>query len=166
MPAKKITKTKKKDNPSKVDLVKETTDKTLELMGMKAKASVSEDSENEAIRVEIDAKDEAGLLIGNRGRTLQSIQLLVGIIVRNKMGDWVRVIVNVSDWREKEEERLKKLALQVAERAKETGDPQNLYNLSSSQRRIIHLALSDDSLISTESVGEGKDRCLVISSRK
>ncbi|OGM03892.1 hypothetical protein A2715_03805 [Candidatus Woesebacteria bacterium RIFCSPHIGHO2_01_FULL_39_32] len=150
----------------KTTVVKSIIDELLTLMGLKAQASVYEDTENEAIRIDIDAKDEAGLLIGNRGRTLQSIQSLIGIMARNKLNEWVRIIVNISDWREKEEERLKKLATQVAERAKDTGEPQHLYNLSSAQRRIIHLTLSEDSEINTESVGEGKDRYLIVSSKK
>jgi len=150
----------------KVEIVKKVVGELLELMGLNFKADVYKDSENEAIRVDIDAKEEAGILIGNRGKTLQSIQSLVGIILKRRTSSWTRVILNVSDWREKEESRLNKLALQVAERVKETGRPQQLYNLTSSQRRIIHLALSSDPDVVTESVGEGRDRYLIVSPKK
>ncbi len=158
---------KEKDVVSdKATLVKDLAEELLSLMSLKSTVSVYEDKENEAIRIDIDAGGEAGLIIGNRGKTLQAIQSLLGIILKRRTQVWTRVIVNVSDWREKEEERLNKLALQVAQRAKETGEPQQLYNLTSSQRRIIHLTLSGDSEVKTESVGEGIDRCLVISSNK
>jgi len=64
--------------------------------------------------------------------------------------------------REKEKERLEQLALRTAERVKETGRQESLYNLSSSQRRIVHLTLAGQSEVKTESIGEGKDRYLVI----
>lgn len=134
----------------------------LELMGTKAKADVSFDQENDAFVVDIDAKDETGLLIGKRGETLSSLQVVLGIIFKQKIGEWKRVIVNVGDYRKKEEDYLRSLALSTAERARETGEDQLLYNLKPSQRRIIHLVLANEKGIETESVGEGEDRYLVV----
>lgn len=146
--------------------LKELTEKLFELMGLKAKVEVLEDKENEAFRVNVDAKDEAGLIIGSHGRTLNSIQLLLGVIYRQKTGEWRRIIVDVGDWREKETERLRQIALTTAERAKQTGSPQTLYNLTAPQRRTIHIILSEDKDITTESHGEGEDRYLVVSPRE
>lgn len=154
---------KKKD---KVKEIEKITNKVLEMMGTKAKASVSEDKKNEAFVVEIETEDETGLLIGHRGETLNSLQSIVGMIYRQGSGEWARVVVNVGDWRQKQEEYLKNLAVQTAERAKETGEPQILYNLSPGQRRIIHLTLSDDKSIETESQGEDRERYLVVKAVK
>ena len=94
-----------------------------------------------------------------------SIQTILGILLKQKTGEWKRVTVDVGDYLEKEEGYLKNLAESTAARAKETGEPQNLYNLKPSQRRIIHMELSKDSSISTESVGEGEERYLVVSAK-
>lgn len=144
------------------DVVKALAEKLLSLMGTNVKVDVSEDQENEVLIVNIDAKEETGLLIGRRGETLLSLQTILGIMVRQTLGEGSRVVVNVGDWREKEEERLKELATSAALRAKETGEPQPLYNLLPAQRRIVHLALSEDSEVETESLGEGIDRYLVV----
>ena len=72
------------------------------------------------------------------------------------------IVVDVSNWREKEEERLISLATITAQRAKDTGEVQYLYNLTPAQRRVIHLTLSENPGVSTESQGEGKDRYLAI----
>ena len=112
--------------------------------------------------VDIDAKEETGLLIGRRGETLNSIQTILGIMARQKTGEWARIIVNVGDWREKQESHLKELADQAALRAKETGQPQPIYNLSASQRRVIHLALAEDPEVETISEGEGEERYLIV----
>ena len=138
------------------------TKKLFELLGLDAKIDFSIDEENNAVLINIDAPNETGLLIGKRGETLHSIQSVLALMTRSKVGGWVRVIVDVGDWREKNEDYLKNLAEQTAQRAKETSEPQNLYNLNSSQRRIIHMYLTDDKEIETESIGEGQERYLVV----
>lgn len=140
--------------------------KLLELVGSSAKIEIDEDAENESFTVNLKTEEEAGLLIGNRGRTLDAFQTILGLMLMKKTGNWKRVLVNVADWREKETARLEELAQTTAERAKETGEEQPLYNLSSSQRRIIHMALSEDEAIATESRGEGKERYLVVAPKR
>jgi len=138
----------------------------LSLMGTKARAKAREDKENEAVRVDIETEDEAGLLIGRHGETIEAIQAILGMMLKKKTGDWVRVVVDVGGWRERQEEKIKDLAVQAAKRAKETGEEQSLYNLSPAQRRIIHLVFADDPEIETESAGEGEERYLIIRSKK
>lgn len=171
MAAKKIkTKVAKKESSAflkdKASSVQELVDKLLELMGTKAKAVVSEDKKNEAIRVDIETDTEKGLLIGRHGETLDALQVILGMMFFQESKEWVRVIVNIGDWREKQEDQLKSLAIQAAERARETGDPQTLFNLNASQRRIVHMVLTDEKDIETESSGEGKERFLVIKHKK
>jgi spoIIIJ-associated protein len=141
-------------------------DELLSLMGTKAKADVSYDKVNECYLVNINGGDETGLLIGKKGETLLSLQTTLGILLKQKTGEWERVTVNVGDYLEKEEEYLKNLAQSAAARAKETGEPQSLYNLKPNQRRIIHLTLSEDKGITTESLGEGEERYLVVKANK
>ena len=160
------TKTEKKEKVTplkeKVSIVQGLADKLLELMGTKAKAVVSEDKENEALKVDIETETETGLLIGRHGETLDALQVILGMMLFQESKEWSRIVVNVGDWREKQEDQLKSLALQAAERARETGEPQSLFNLNASQRRIVHLILSEEKDIETESSGEGKERFLVI----
>lgn len=138
----------------------------LGLMGTKARAMVNEDKENDIFLVNIEAEEEAGLLIGRRGETLSSMQAVLGLIFRQRTGEWTRILVNVGNWREKQEEYLQEMAKVTAERAIQTGEAQNLYNLSASQRRVIHLSLAGNSEVETESVGEGDERYLIIKPRK
>lgn len=148
---------------NKTEIVEKAAKKLLTLMGSAAKVEAAEDKENEAVLVNLESAEETGLLIGRHGETILSLQTILGMMIRQETGEWVRILVNIGDWREKEESHLEELASQAAERAKETGTPQTLYNLSSSQRRTIHLFLSKDAQIKTESQGEGKERFLVIS---
>ncbi len=134
-------------------------------LGIEVEFSITKETkkgESPTLFVNINSKKEKGLLIGRRGTTLLAIQYFLGIALKQKIGEWVRVVVNVGDWRQRAEEYLEQLARQAASRALETGEPQNLYNLSPSQRRTIHLFLSDDKNITTESIGEGEERYLVV----
>ena len=144
---------KKKDEASLIKEVKSLSKELLKLMSSKGKVKVSDDKENDAIRVDIETEDEAGLLIGTRGETLNAIQIALGTMVKQKTGEWKRIIVNVGDWREKQEEHLKEMASQVAERAVETDEP---------HRRIVHMALKEIGGVKSESFGEGEERYLVV----
>jgi spoIIIJ-associated protein len=149
-----------------IEVLQKITDELLSLMSTKAKATVSFDKPNEAYIVNVEAGDETGLLIGKKGETLTSIQTMLGILFKQKTDEWNRVVVNIGDYREKEEDYLKGLATTTAERAKETKEPQSLYNLTAAQRRIVHMTLSEDEDVETESVGEGEERYLVVKSKK
>lgn len=113
-------------------------------------------------KVLINSPREAGLLIGAHGATLHAIQSFLAMAIKQKTGEWVRIVVDIGDWRQKAEAHLASLAMAAAERAKNTGEPQPLYNLTPSQRRVVHLALADEKGIATESEGEGAGRYLVV----
>lgn len=147
-------------------IVKEVFDDLVKKIGLDVSYEVDVDEENEAVKIDIEAGEQAGLLIGNRGETLYSIQTVVGMIVMNKAGEWVRIFVNVDDWRDRQEERLENLASQTAQRAIESGEEQRLYNLKPSQRRIVHMSLKDSKDVETESSGEGRDRYLSVRPKK
>ncbi len=158
---KKVTKVKKQEK-TEVSILENIVKDLFSLLSLKSEAVVLEDDENEALTVNIKGEEESGLLIGARGRTLSSLQTILGLMFRQKTGDWKRIIVNVADYREKEEERLRQLADETSARAKETGEVQYLYNLTGAQRRIVHMVLSEDKEITTESQGEGADRFLIV----
>lgn len=149
-----------------VEVCRKLAEKLLQLMGSKAKLEMAHDKANEAIVVNLQTDEETGLLIGHHGETLLAIQAALGMIMKQKVGEWVRVIVNVGDWREKQESHLKELAKEAAQRAKETGKSQPIYNLTPAQRRIVHLELALDPEILSESTGEGEERYLVVSLKK
>lgn len=137
-------------------------DELLSQMSTSSKATVTYNKESDSYEVTIEAGNETGLLIGKKGETLTSIQTMLGMLLKEEVGEWKRVVVNVGDYREKEEDYLKNLAVNAANRARETGQPQSLYNLNSAQRRIIHMVLSEEKGVVTESQGEGNERYLIV----
>lgn len=143
------------------ELVEKTVKTLLNLMGSTSSFTVA--LEEDVYVVNIEGGEETGLLIGRKGETLSSLQSVVSAIVRSELGEWQKIVLNVGDWKEKQDEKLKELAQQAAQRALETGEPQPIYNLTPAQRRVIHMELSENSEITTVSEGEGMERYLVVS---
>lgn len=144
--------------------VQEIAQKLIELIGIDGDAQVLEDVENEAIAVNITT-DNAGILIGRRGETISAFQQIIAQILQKRTGVWQRVLVDTGEYRTKQQEMLKGMAQSAAERVKETGTPYPLYDLTPAQRRYVHLVLSEDLQVVTESEGEGRERRLVIKPR-
>lgn len=132
----------------------------LDKLGIQGEVTVNTD-ETDAYRVHIST-EETGVLIGHHGKTLESFQLILGHILAKTFGEWVKAYVNVGDYREKREESLMYMAQRTAERAIETGRPIEIPNLSAADRRVIHLTLSGDDRVETESQGEGDNRVLIV----
>ena len=130
-------------------------------LGEEGEVSLEEDQENQAIKVKIKT-DNPGVLSGFHGKTLSAFQLLLGLMVYRRLGEWQRVIVDVNDYRAEQIERLKKIALNAAQRAKFSGQPVILSPMTPFERRIIHLTLNDFAGVETVSQGEGDQRRVVI----
>lgn len=146
-------------------IIKAIVERLLSFLKLEATIDVLEDKENEAVRVQIETS-QPGILIGYHGETLAALQLILGIMVNQKIDKWIKIIVNVGDYRQKREEVLKRMALSAAQRVHFSGEPVVLLSLSAFERRIIHLALADHLEVETSSEGEGKERRLVIRPRQ
>jgi spoIIIJ-associated protein len=142
------------------DQVKKITEDLLKRLDIPGQVAVDVD-ETAAFRVHIET-EETGLLIGFHGKTLESFQIILGLLVSKELATWVKVYVNVGDYREKREEALMLMAQHAAQRALAAGRPIELPHLSPSERRVIHLTLAGDERVETESVGEGASRTLLV----
>lgn len=135
------------------------------LLGLlKVEAKIFLESQEERTQV-LWESPEAGILIGWRGQTLSALEQILSLLVYKKLGFWQRITLDISGYRQKKEEALKALAQRMAEKVKISGQPVDLPFLSSQERRIIHLALSDDPKVVSESEGEGENRRLIIKLR-
>jgi len=143
-------------------LLQEKTEELIKHLSISGTVSTGHDDEENVYEVQITADRDAGLLIGGHGSALAAIQSFLAMYLRVETGDWVQVSVDVDGWRRKQEDQLVELARQAASRARQTGEPQNLYNLTPGERRVVHMALIDEKGVKTESKGEDRERYLVI----
>ncbi len=106
--------------------------------------------------------EDAGLLIGRRGETLNALQFVVNLLVTRQGDRDDRVVVDVEHYRERRRASLTKLAQNTAERVTSSGRATTLEPMSAADRRIIHIALADHARVATESDGEGRDRKVTV----
>ncbi len=110
--------------------------------------------------------DSPALLIGKHGQTLDAIERILNCIVNKVSLAKKRVFVDTEGYRERREERLIEMANQVADKVRYTGRDVVLAPMSARDRRVIHVALKADEIISTYSQGEGDMRRVIVTSQR
>jgi spoIIIJ-associated protein len=133
--------------------------KRLEIVG-----EVSVEETEETVEVLLKT-EETGIVIGYHGEVLDSLQLVLSLMISQKIGRFQRITVEVGDYKKNRSEYLEKLALQVKEQVTREGREHAVSSLRPWERRIMHMLLKDDESVTSESVGEGKERVLIIKPR-
>ena len=117
------------------------------------------------IRLRIEASNPA-ILIGRHGRTLDALQYLVRRIVRKKKSTRIGISFDVEGYRDRRKASLTQFALRLGEKVKHSGKPATISPMSAYDRRIVHIALKNNTSVRTQSKGNGLFRELVIMPRK
>lgn len=110
--------------------------------------------------------DNLGVLIGRRGDNLGSLQFMVNLILSKNRRSWPRVVVDIENYRERREEALRGLAERIGFRVARNGRPFTLEAMPAGDRRIIHVALRENTDIETYSIGEGPSRRVVVAPKR
>ncbi len=110
--------------------------------------------------------EDAGVLIGHHGETLDALQHLTNLAANRRTEDddpgYTRLTLDVEDYRVKREETLRRLARRTAERALRTGVNVTLEPMSPYERRIIHSEVQGIDGVTTNSIGEDSSRRVMI----
>lgn len=105
-------------------------------------------------------------LIGYRGETLNAMQTLLTSVANKEIDEKVRVILDVSGYKEKRKKVLEELADKISKTVIKTGKRITLEPMPAYERKIIHSRLQNNSKITTDSVGEEPHRKVVIELKK
>lgn len=143
-----------------IKIVKEEIEQLLKKIGVTATVEVN--AQDEAFTALLDAKDDNALLIGKHGNTLSSLELIVTLIVSQELGEFKRVTIEVGSYRAEREQYLADLTDKLKQEVIESGYEKEVRGLKPWERRFVHLHLQDDDEVMTESVGEDRERTLVI----
>ena len=106
--------------------------------------------------------DDAGLLIGRKGETLKTLQFLVRYVVSHKLDERVNLMIDVEGYQQRRHQSLENMARRVARRVSDTGRSITLEPMPANERRIVHLALSENPRVTTESTGYGESRQVTV----
>lgn len=139
-------------------IIKQEAEQLLSLIGLTSTATVEEN--DGTFSVTLDSEDNA-LLIGKHGNTLSSLEYVLALIVANKLGEFKRIVLEVGGYRQEREQYLQHLASRLKEEVLETGIEKTVRGLKPWERRLVHMSLIDSD-VETESMGEDRDRVLVI----
>lgn len=120
--------------------------------------------EENKINVEISGQD-AGMLIGYRGDSMNSLQNILSSIANKNIDARIRILLDVEGYREKRVQVLEELAIKVSKSVMKNGKSITLEPMTAYERKIIHSKLQENSQITTYSVGEEPHRKIVISKK-
>jgi len=115
-------------------------------------------------RINLEGED-GGVLVRRGGEGLQALQHLVATAFRRQLGDDNRIVIDCNGFRKDKDAELKQMARFIAEKARNSGVPQEMGPLNPYERRIVHLAIAEDPSVTSESIGDAFLKTVIISRR-
>jgi spoIIIJ-associated protein len=118
-------------------------------------------SEDDVIELEVPSTHLNGFLIGQKGENMRSMQFLVSNALKNQGYAYTRVNIDVAEYKKQRAQRLSKTAEDWVKKVKDSGEPMELQPMNAADRRTVH-KLAQEWGLTSESVGEGRDRRIVL----
>lgn len=118
-------------------------------------------SEDDVIELEVPSTHLNGFLIGQRGENMRALQFLVSNALKNQGYEYTRVNVDIADYKKQRAERLSGRAEEWMKKVKDSGKSMELKPMNAVDRRTVH-KLAQEYGLTSESVGEGRDRHIVL----
>ena len=137
--------------------------KVVAAMGMTLSPTIEETPDGTRINLE---GEDGGVLVRRGGEGLQALQHLVATAFRRQLGDDNRVVIDCNGFRKDKDLELKQMARFNAEKARSSGEPQEMGPLNPYERRIVHLAIAEDPGATSESIGDAFMKTVIISTNK
>lgn len=117
--------------------------------------------DGEVIELHVPSTHLNGFLIGQHGDTMRALQFTVSSALKNQDYEVVRVNVDVADYKKARADRLAEKAEEWMKKVQESGETMELEPMNPADRRTVH-KLAGEYGVETESVGEGRDRHIVL----
>jgi spoIIIJ-associated protein len=143
-------------------VIKKTIEELIDKMGFTGNVSIVESDEIDSITCNITTETDSNFLIGQHGINLQALQHLARLIVRKHIPEKIRFTLDINKYRQQKNQSIVEQARQAAKEAVSQGRSIFMDPMTTYERRIVHLELSQNSQVTTDSVGEGDDRKVVI----
>ncbi len=156
--------------PDVSEAAKQALERMLHGMGLSARVEIQRDLASDDLQTQGGARsfvlnivgDDLGILIGRRGETLRDLEYLTRLLAAQITGKQIKLVVDVEGYRTRRERVLNELAKRMAERVQSNRQPITLEAMPPNERRIVHIALRDHPSVTTQSIGEGDHRRVMI----
>lgn len=132
-------------------------------MGANLTANVEEGPDGTRINLE---GEDGGVLVRRGGEGLQALQHLVATAFRRQLGDDNRIVIDCNGFRRDKDKELVQMAKYLAEKAKRDAVAQEMGPLNPYERRIVHMAISEDPAVTSESIGDAFMKTVIISAKR
>jgi spoIIIJ-associated protein len=144
-------------------LIKKTVEELLEKMGFPSEVRVTSDQGDEdSLICDVTTQTDSNFLIGQHGINLQAVQHLARLMVRKGTDEKIRFVLDVNSYRQQKNQSVVELAHQTAQQAVSERRAIIMKPMSTYERRIVHMELSKNDDVVTESIGEGESRKIVV----
>ena len=144
------------------DAVADFVEELLDRMGIDAIAEPTTHGGHIYVDIVDGPEEDMALLIGRHGQTLDAIQELARTAVGRRLDERIRVLVDVEDYRKRQEDRLIEWAREIAERVQRTGREESLDPMNPYERKLVHDAVSEFDGLESISEGAEPERFVVI----
>lgn len=132
-------------------------------MGLSLEAAVEDTPDGPRVNL---TGEEGELLLRHKADGLQALQHVTSVIFRDELPDHQRVLVDCMDFRRDKDAELRQMALFLGEKARRTGLEQKLGPLNAYERRIVHMAVAEQGLADTESIGDAAVKTVLITAKR
>lgn len=146
-----------------VSLVVEFTNQVLGSSGLDLRAAA--DQSEDGFKVQVQG-DDVALLLGHNAELLDALEYLANRVFARSSGEEARLVFDSGGYRARREKELRLMAEKAAEKVRMSRIPFSFDPMTPNERRIIHLALSNDTSVTTESQGNGENRKVTIRPKK
>lgn len=144
------------------EIIKKTIEELIEKMGFSGIVTISQDENDDNIFCNINTETDSNFLIGQHGTNLQALQHLSRLIVRKHVPEKIRFTLDINSYRQQKNQSVIEQAKLAARDALSQGRAISMPPMSTYERRIVHLELSKNSEVVTESIGEGEGRKILV----
>jgi spoIIIJ-associated protein len=144
------------------DAVADFLEELLERMGIDAIAEPAAHAGHVYVDIVDGPEEDMALLIGRHGQTLDAIQELARTAVGRRLDQRIRVLVDVEDYRKRQDDRLMEQARETAERVLASGEPAHLEPMNAYARKLVHDAVAEIEGVESDSEGVDPERHVVI----
>jgi spoIIIJ-associated protein len=146
-----------------VTLVVEFTNQVLGSSGLDLRAAAHQSEDGVKVQVQ---GDDVALLLGHNAELLDALEYLANRVFARSSGEEARLVFDSGGYRARREKELRLMAEKAAEKVRMSRIPFSFDPMTPNERRIIHLALSNDTSVTTESQGNGENRKVTIRPKK
>jgi len=145
-----------------IAVIKKTIEELILKMGFIGTVTITETGEADSVTCDITTDVDSNFLIGQHGINLQALQHLARLIVRKHIPEKIRFTLDINKYRQQKNQSIIEQARSAAQEAISQSRSVFLQPMTTYERRIVHLELSTNSNVVTESIGEGESRKIVI----